>query len=57
MDLWICLKAHCNTNKSGLKNKINDVDKRILDISGLIQNQIMMQRLLRLKAIYLVTLT
>ena len=50
------LKAQYNTDISCLDKKINDADKKIPEISGLVKKQIIMQKLLRQKAKYLVFL-
>ena len=51
------LKTQFNNNKSVLEKKTNDADKKLLDISVLVQKkQIIMQKSLKLKVKYLVFL-
>ena len=50
------LKTQYDTDKSYLGKKINHPDKKIPVISGLVEKQIIMQKLLRQKAKYLVLL-
>ena len=42
-------KIQYNTNKPGLRTKIDNTDKKVPDISGLVKEQILMLRYLRLK--------
>ena len=50
------MKNQYNTNKSGLKKKIDDTEKKKPDTSGLVKKQIIMLRPLRLKVKYLILL-
>ena len=44
------LKTKYNTDKSDLEKNISDADKKVFGISGLIQKQIMMLKLVKYKA-------
>ena len=44
------LKTKYNTDKSDLEKNISDADKKVFGISGLIQKQIIMLKLLKYKA-------
>ena len=50
------LKSKYNMDKSDLEKKINNADKKICDASGLVKKQIIMLKLQRWKAKYLVLL-
>ena len=50
------MKTQYNTDKSGLEKKIDEAGKKIPDDSEIIKKQIIMQKLLRQKAKYLVLL-
>ena len=50
------LKTKYDTDKSDLEKKISDADKKISDTSGLVKKQIIILKLLKQKASYLVFL-